>query len=121
MFLPFSVLNGTGGNGAKAYQCCGCGGLVTHSDRLLPIGGKSRHIFQNPAGVECDFHTFSSCPGAVAPGEATEAYSWFPGYRWRLAFCRHCGLHLGWNYEATSTLKRPNLFWGILVSGILSR
>ena len=58
--------NGAGGNGAKAFQCSACGGLITHSDRLLAYGGTSRHLFENPAGVECDFHTFASCQGAMA-------------------------------------------------------
>lgn len=113
--------NGVGGNGAKAYQCIACGGLITYSDRFLRIGAASRHRFVNPAGVECDFHSFYSCPGVFAHGPATEAHTWFPGYRWRMAFCRHCGQHLGWHYEAVSLFKRPNQFWGILVGNLVSR
>jgi hypothetical protein len=110
-----------GGNGAKVYQCCGCGGLVSYSDQLLRIGASYRHLFVNPAGVQCDFYSFADCPGAVAYGGATEAHSWFPGYRWRMAFCRHCAQHLGWHYEAMSTFEGPREFWGILVSHVVSR
>ena len=116
MLSFISVLNKIGGNGAKAYLCGACGNLVTHSDQLLVVDGQNRHFFVNPAGVECDFYTFSSCPGAIALGEATEAHTWFSGYGWRMAFCAHCGQHLGWHYEAVSALKRPFIFWGILVS-----
>jgi hypothetical protein len=108
--------NGMGGNGAKVYQCMTCGGLITYSDRLIGIGGTNRHLFTNPAGLECDFHTFSACPGAIAIGEAIEADTWFSGYCWRMAFCRHCEQHLGWYYEAVSRYERPLGFWGILVS-----
>ena len=110
---------GAGGNGAKAFQCSVCGSLITHSDRLLLVGSTNRHLFVNPAGVECDFHTFAACQGAVALGEPTEAHSWFSGYSWRMAFCRHCGQHLGWFYEGVTSSRRPRGFWGILVSRIV--
>jgi hypothetical protein len=37
-----------------------------------------------------------------------------------MAFCRHCGQHLGWHYEAVSTFERPRAFWGILVSHLVA-
>jgi hypothetical protein len=118
MFIFQSASDGIGGNGAKAYQCASCGGLITHSDRLLLIEGHDRHLFVNPAGVECDFHTFFSCPGALALDGPTDTHTWFPGYLWRLAFCRHCGQHIGWHYEAVSMFQRPSEFWGILVTHV---
>jgi len=121
MYNSFSTSGATGGNGAKAYQCIACGNLITHSDRLLSLDGKTRYLFINPEGVECDFYIFSSCPGAVMFGEATEAHTWFPGYGWRMAFCRNCGQHLGWRYEGVSASTRPSAFWGILVNYIISR
>jgi len=121
MFFLFSAMEGIGGNGAKAYQCTVCGGLITHSDRLVAIGGRNRHFYVNPSGVECDFHTFDACPGAMALGEAIEAHTWFSGYGWRMAFCRVCGQHLGWHYEAVSRSMRPHGFWGILASLLVSK
>jgi len=121
MLILFAALDGIGGNGAKAYQCIACGGLITHSDRLIPVGGTNRHLFVNPAGVECDFHTFYSCPGAAALGQATGEHTWFSGYFWRMAFCRQCGQHLGWYYKGASKTERPREFWGILVSHIISK
>jgi hypothetical protein len=121
MVFTHSALDGIGGNGAKTYQCSACGGFITSSDRLIPIGVSTRHRFVNPAGVKFEFNTFFSCPGAGAHHEATAAHTWFPGYQWRLAFCRHCGRHLGWHYEAVSPPARPSEFWGILISHLLSR
>jgi hypothetical protein len=121
MFLRPSSQNGIRGNGSKVYQCRSCGGLITHSDRLIRIAGTNRHHHVNPAGSECDFHTFLACPGAVALGDATENYSWFSGYDWRMAVCSQCGQHLGWYYEAISRFERPGEFWGILVSNINTR
>lgn len=122
MFIVlFYTLDGISGNGAKAYQCVSCGGLITHSDQLTSIGGSNRHLFINPTGMECDFHTFQSCPGAIAVGEATEIHTWFSGYTWQMAFCRRCGQHLGWYYRAIVKSKKPGQFWGILVSHVMSQ
>ncbi|MGE5839219.1 MAG: cereblon family protein [Deltaproteobacteria bacterium] len=112
--------NGAGGNGAKAFQCGACGSLITHSDRLVPLGGTVRHLFVNPGGVECDFYTFSSCQGAIAYGEPTEEHTWFPGYAWCMAFCRQCGQHLGWLYEGVASSRWSPGFWGLLVSRIVT-
>jgi hypothetical protein len=38
-----------------------------------------------------------------------------------MVFCRYCGQHLGWHYEAVSTLEQPREFWGILVSHLVVR
>jgi hypothetical protein len=121
MFSLFSPHGATGGNGAKAYHCTGCNALVTSSDRFLAMGGTHRHFFVNPAGMECDFYTFASCPGATAEAAATIEHTWFPGYQWRFAFCRNCGEHLGWNYGAVSAHARPAEFWGILIPHVLAR
>ena len=116
MIFLFHVLDGIGGNGEKALLCASCNGLITHSDRLVPLAGRTRHLFVNPAGVECDFQTFYSCPGAIAVGGAIEEDTWFAGYSWRMALCCHCHQHLGWLYEGNSGSERPLQFWGILVS-----
>jgi hypothetical protein len=115
---PFA---GSGGNGAKAYQCSNCGSLITSSDRLLAVSGNHHHLFVNPAGLECRLYTFDSCPGTIATGIPTEEDSWFEGYGWHLAFCRVCGLHLGWHYEAASAEVRPLEFWGILITQLVAR
>jgi hypothetical protein len=121
MFLIPFVSDPIRGNGAKVYCCSSCGGLITHSDQLLSIEGKSIHSFVNPSGIEFDFRSFSFCAGAIALGEATEEHSWFAGYRWRIALCRTCGLHMGWHYEAVLRSERPREFWGILASNLVAQ
>jgi len=109
-----SLFAETGGNGTRAYRCSECSSVVTYSDRLTAVSGSKTHTFTNPAGMRCDVQTFSSCPGAIAIGQPTGEYTWFPGYEWSLAVCRHCGSHLGWYYEAASEQTGPKDFWGIL-------
>lgn len=107
-----------GGNGAKAYRCASCQSLIASSDNLAAVFGSSTHSFANPAGVRCDFFSFLFCPGAVGVGPPTEADSWFPGYLWSFALCRHCGEHVGWRYQAALEAARPMIFWGILISAV---
>ena len=114
------LFDGLSGNGGKAFHCLHCSLAVSTSDRVLEIEGKRRHIFINPTGIECDFLTFISCPGAYAFGAPTMEHTWFPGYQWRPALCRGCGTHLGWHYEALPDL-RPREFWGILIAHLKVR
>ena len=109
-----SLYTEAGGNGARVYRCSFCGSVVSYSDRLAAISGSTTHSFTNPAGMRCDLHTFSSCPGAMTIGQPTGEYTWFPGYEWSLALCRHCGNHLGWHYVGVSEQADPKEFWGIL-------
>jgi hypothetical protein len=117
----FSTYGATGGNGSKVYQCSSCNAVITYSDRLLQIGETYRHLFVNPLGIAFDFYTFTSCPGMLAHGAATEEHTWFPGYQWSFAFCHNCGQHLGWLYTAVSRQTRPGEFWGLLVTHLLAR
>ncbi len=118
--ILFSYLNELGGNGSKAIQCKACESLITHSDHLVRLNGRSRHSFMNNAGIESDSQTFDACGGAVAFGDPTRELSWFVGYAWRIAFCRTCGQHLGWHYKGLAQSMRPAEFWGILVARIRS-
>jgi hypothetical protein len=115
--IPF-VTYRTDQNEGKIFRCKACGNTLTALDQLVEIEGSSSHSFTNPSGIQFGFHTFSACPGASVLGEATEAYSWFPGFRWRLAVCGRCGSHVGWHYE--SEIAPVDEFWGIIVSSTAS-
>ncbi|SPD75528.1 hypothetical protein PITCH_A640071 [uncultured Desulfobacterium sp.] len=121
MIFHFNALDVIGGNGSKVYLCIFCGGLIAHSDRSLILKGNKRHLFINPSGINCDFYTFSACPGVIAPGPATEAHSWFSGYGWKMAFCRQCRQHMGWQYNAVLKSAVPAVFWGILVEHVITK
>jgi len=32
-------------------------------------------------------------------GAASDDFTWFAGFAWRVALCRACGEHLGWSYH----------------------
>jgi hypothetical protein len=73
------------------------------------VSGSHRHTFCNPAGLVFEVGCFAEAPGCVAIGEASEFFSWFPGYAWRVGICRGCTAHLGWSYG-----EGPD-FWGLVL------
>lgn len=36
-------------------------------------------------------------------GPETDEFTWFSGFRWRIALCGRCQVHLGWRFTAAHT------------------
>jgi hypothetical protein len=102
----------------KVYHCLQCGAVITHSDALIPLNGAQNHSFTNPAGVRCNFMTFSHCDNVLVHEELFLRHSWFPGYGWRFLVCSRCLQHLGWKYDAVITGAGPETFYGVLIDAI---
>lgn len=95
----------------RRLYCITCHQLVTHLDERIVVNGGTEHTVRNPYGIEFHIGCFKSAYGCRAHGTATGAYTWFPGYAWRLALCANCGLHLGWHYHSNS-----DDFFGLILS-----
>jgi hypothetical protein len=65
--------------------------------------------------VAFTFGCFEAAPGALPLGEATALHTWFPGYTWRVAHCRACGVHLGWRFGG----GEPG-FYGLILDRLVS-
>ena len=83
--------------------CRLCSHRITEAVAAVSFDGAHRHAFSNPAGLTFTIGVFDHAPGCVHEGEATEYYSWFPGYAWRIARCGGCRSHLGWCFECIGT------------------
>jgi hypothetical protein len=46
-------------------------------------------------------------------GGASAEFSWFSGYRWRVALCGRCLGHLGWRFE------QGDSFYGLILDRLL--
>lgn len=95
---------------SEALVCRRCGTLVTtEADR---VARREHHLHTriNPHGFVFELGCFQDAPGAVASGEATLEFTWFEGLAWRLADCRGCGAHLGWQYRG-----QGDEFWGLIL------
>jgi hypothetical protein len=79
--------------------CSGCCAQVAEDDAAIEVCGLHRHTCTNASGVTYVVTCFAPVSEAVGvvSNESSE-WSWFPGYRWQVAACVHCGMQLGWKY-----------------------
>jgi len=96
----------------RLILCRQCGHGVTRPSERMELQGAHYHAFANPAGILFEIGCFRSADGCAHAGEATEQWSWFQGYAWRVAVCARCLRHLGWLYTATD---RPP-FYGLILN-----
>lgn len=106
------------GSGGVAYYCARCGIFMTRASLGIRLAGKHEHVLANPAGMMFRVVCFKDAPGAVAVGNATSQFTWFPGYDWRLALCTGCDTHVGWMYEGTGS---PAVFFGLIRPMLVER
>lgn len=57
------------------------------------------HTVFNPAGQVFTIFCFTEAPGALLYGSASSDFTWFPGYRWTVALCGSCRVHVGWHFD----------------------
>jgi hypothetical protein len=93
--------------------CAACGQRVTREQDRLVVNGAHEHAFTNPHGIHYRIGCFRDAPGCSELGPATDEWTWFSGYRWRVAVCTSCGMHLGWTYHSLSDLDR---FFGLILA-----
>ena len=82
--------------------CRACGFTICHPDDAIAVAGNHRYTFANPHGIVFEIGCFRSAPGCTRVGAATDDFTWFAGYRWRIAICVGCHEHLGWRFEGDS-------------------
>ncbi len=83
---------------------------MAEQDAGFSVNGSHRHLGTNPHGLSFEIGCFRTAPGCHQVGQETAEWSWFPGYRWRVALCRGCGMHLGWCYRGGEPA-----FYGLIV------
>ena len=86
----------------KLILCRHCGHAVTHPDERTEKEGAYQHTFANPHGIVYDIGCFRTADGCGATGPATGEFTWFKGYRWRVAVCIACLVHIGWLFVSDS-------------------
>jgi hypothetical protein len=83
----------------RLILCRQCGWAITNPKARITVDGAHRHTFANPHGLLFEIGCFHSADGCVIVGPATDDFTWFKGFFWRIAVCRQCGIHLGWRFE----------------------
>jgi hypothetical protein len=80
--------------------CRNCRNRITHTDARISIQGAHRHTFANPHGIVFEIGCFQTADGCGYIGAPTAEFTWFKGYRWRVAVCRACLVHVGWHFAS---------------------
>lgn len=101
-------------SGGEGIFCRRCGNRVTGEASRIPVNGSHTHTFFNPAGILFELGCFRKAPGCAVQGEASGLFSWFAGYRWRIALCGKCAAHLGWRFE-----NRDATFFCLILSHLI--
>jgi len=90
--------------------CRQCHQPITRPKERISIQGSHQHTFANPHGVVFEIGCFGSAQNCGYAGNATDEFSWFAGYSWRVCFCVMCLTHLGWIFSS----KAGNSFHGLI-------
>jgi hypothetical protein len=94
--------------------CANCLNLVTLHQAAITVNNAHQHTFANPHGLVFTIGCFKQAPGCGAAGEATAEFSWFSGYRWRVAVCAACLSLLGWRFSSGETS-----FYGLILDRLV--
>jgi len=99
----------------KRLFCAACHHPVTHQDERIIVQGGHEHRCTNPQGISYHIGCFRDAAGCAANGVATTEYTWFKGYAWRIAYCAHCHVHLGWRFQSDA-----DYFHGLILARLTS-
>lgn len=109
-----SVISSTGDKEKEQTQeyrqivCRQCRNIITRPEEKIEVNGSHQHTFANPNGQVFEIGCFQTAEGCGYTGEATEEYSWFRGYAWRVAVCGRCLTQIGWLFSASMGVSRFN-------------
>ncbi len=96
----------------KRLCCRTCGQMITHEKNRIEMNGAHTHGFSNPHGLRFHIGCFKDVNGCVEIGVSTREFTWFLGYAWRIALCRSCHEHLGWEFRSDS----GDGFYGLILN-----
>ena len=82
--------------------CRQCRQAITRPVDRIAMQGAHQHTFANPAGIVFTIGCFQRADGCVPVGPASDEFTWFSGFAWRVGVCRGCLAHLGWYFTAPS-------------------
>ncbi len=90
------------GEGEKLL-CTQCKATVTTVAEQVEVNGRAHHSFANPHGLYFEITCYGNAPGCMYSADASGEFTWFRGFRWKVAACSTCTAHLGWLFIASTT------------------
>ena len=95
--------------------CRQCRQAITRPEDRIAMQGAHRHTFANPHGIVFDIGCFKDVIGCGYAGAASDEFTWFAGYSWRICYCTMCLTHLGWIFSS----KSGNIFHGLILDRLI--
>jgi len=96
--------------------CRHCGRPITRPAERIEMAGAHKHTFANPHGIVFEIGCFRSAFGCGYSGPTTDEFTWFQGYRWKVAVCGSCTVHLGWLFLSSGS----DTFHGLILDRLKS-
>ena len=87
---------------SRYILCRQCYHPVTSPNDRIAVQGAHHHTFANPHGIVFEIGCFKTADGCAYAGPASDEFTWFTGYSWRVCFCSMCLTHLGWLFVSLS-------------------
>lgn len=100
-------------SGDDSLRCAVCEHRITDRAYRSAMSGGHEHTFVNPGGFTFRIGCFVAAPGCKHVGETSDAFSWFPGWKWQIAICGSCHTHVGWIFRCGG-----EQFHGLIVSAL---
>lgn len=107
------LLNEDTSDRGDLVYCNTCSQPVARKSDATSINGSHAHYCTNPYGIRFHVGCFADALGCDLSGQPTSADTWFPGFKWRLASCSGCRMHLGWYFE-----RGREYFYGLILDRI---
>ena len=100
----------------EGILCRQCHSILTSPTERIVVQGSHQHTFANPHGIVFEIGCFGAVRGCGYAGPATDEFSWFKGFSWRVAVCVMCLTHLGWFFES----RGGGNFHGLILDRLIS-
>ncbi|MCG6894811.1 MAG: hypothetical protein LJE65_14495 [Desulfobacteraceae bacterium] len=92
-------------------RCRQCSHNIARASDRVSVQGAHVHTFANPHGLVFEIGCFRDAAGCAIMGLATDEFTWFHGFRWRVSYCGRCLSHLGWKF----TSETGGQFFGLIL------
>lgn len=99
----------------ECILCRQCHQVITSPSERIEMQGSHEHTFANPGGIIFQIGCFKSVRGCRYVSPATEEWSWFKGFSWRVTVCSACLTHIGWLFSSSDRES----FHGLILSRLI--
>lgn len=98
----------------KHFVCVNCENKICCKEDVFAMSRSGPQCsFVNPGGYIHDTLTVRTTCGLFQDSDWVDEFTWFPGYKWRIAHCTNCSHHIGWCYKHIDSETRPKRFFGL--------